>query len=279
MTPEHRIVVSAENNPYIAWQTKLFHFSCLSRLQQAPLIIVHELGLRELHPDFEEIARAGGCVRRAPSYRLTGKGYQYPPKNSAGTLLHAAELCSSQEEFIVLCDPDMIFVRRPEFPRALSGDYYSYINYEHDFVEKAIDAIGISSSALDLQKEELRCGVPHVIPLTQARQFAEMWLQAIDLFPPHNWENSMYAFGLVAVKLGLRVGLTRLMESNYWPNIPPTATMIHYCYGDETWSKRHYFTEEQAPSVWEAQVEAPRETILGEILSQIQEARNFYNRI
>src|SRR5437762_2752330 len=42
-TDNHLIVVSSENSPYLAWQTKLFYFSCLSRLKLQPLIIVHDL--------------------------------------------------------------------------------------------------------------------------------------------------------------------------------------------------------------------------------------------
>ena len=37
------------------------------------------------------------------------------PRNSAGTLLHAAELCA-EDDFIVFCDPDLLFVRKVTFP-------------------------------------------------------------------------------------------------------------------------------------------------------------------
>lgn len=277
MAGEHRIIVSAENNPYMAWQAKLFHFSCLTRLAQPPVLVVHGAG-GELHPDFQEVERAGGRVVRAPSYRMTAYGYAYPPRNTAGTLLHAAELCEDADDFIVLCDPDMIFVRRPQFPSALAGDFYSYMDYDREFVAPACRALGLAPESVGPQKEELRCGAPYVIPAAKARDFAETWLKAIDLFPPRNWENSMYAFGLTAVRLGLRVQLTSLMESNYRPHAGRSGDVIHYCYGDETWSKRHYFTEEQARRVWEPQVSAPRETVLGEILAQIREARDFYRR-
>ena len=59
----HRIVVSAENTPYAAWQAKLFYYSCLRHLQESPLIIVHESG-RELHADFHAIINAGGVVQK-----------------------------------------------------------------------------------------------------------------------------------------------------------------------------------------------------------------------
>src|SRR5207302_635851 len=111
-----------------------------------------------------------------------------------------AESFGSQYEFIVLCDPDMIFTRNVEFPEVLSGDYCSYINYDRDFIEVARRAVAISRESIDEQKESLRCGVPYVIPMREARALAKMWMEAIDAFPPRRrWEDVMYAFGLSAV--------------------------------------------------------------------------------
>ena len=111
----YRIVVSAENTPYMAWQAKLFHFSCVSHLNHSPIFIVHECGSK-WRRDFQELADAGAIVSRAPSYRITSNGDDYPPRNAAGTLLHAAELCSAKDEFIGtlrsgydLCTPTQFF--------------------------------------------------------------------------------------------------------------------------------------------------------------------------
>ena len=276
MTDNYRIVVSAENNPYLAWQAKLFYFSCITRLKHTPTIIVHERG-SEWHPDFEDLVKAGGTVRSAPSYRVTAHGDDYVPRNTAGTLLHAAQTCAEQDEFIVLCDPDMIFVRQPEFLKSLSGEHYGYMNYDREPVAIAAEKMGIALKLIDSQKAELSCGVPYVIPVADAYRLAEVWLEAIDAFPPRQWEDSMHAFGLAVVKLGLKVTLTHIMSHNYWPDEMLYGDIIHYCYGDDSWSKRHYFTEDKVRRVWTPTVEAKRGTILGEILSQIQEARDFYS--
>jgi hypothetical protein len=277
MNHKRLIVVSAENNPYMAWQSKLFHFSSVSRLKQTPLVIVHESNAAELHEGFEELVKAGGRVRRAPSYKLTARGDLYPPRNTPGSLLHAGETIREEYDSIVLCDPDMIFVRPPEFPPTLSGDYCSYMNYDLDCVEVARRALSISRELVDEQKEALRCGVPYVIPVDEARPLAEAWLEAVDAFPARKWEDVMYAFGLAAVKLGLKVTPTRLAQSNYWPDANVRADVVHYCYGDETWSKRHYFREDRAGSVWQPRAESPAGTVLGEILSQLREAEKFYS--
>ena len=82
----YRVVVSAENSPYMAWQAKLFHFSCVSRLNHSPIFIVHEFGSK-WRRDFQELADAGAIVSRVPSYCITSNGGDYAPRNTAGTLL------------------------------------------------------------------------------------------------------------------------------------------------------------------------------------------------
>jgi hypothetical protein len=277
MNHKRLIVVSAENNPYMAWQSKLFHFSCVSRLKQTPLFVVHESSAAELHQGFQELIRVGARVRRAPSYKLTAKGDLYPPRNTPGSLLQAAKTYGSEYDSLALCDPDMIFVRPPAFPETLSGDYCSYMNYDLDCVEVARQALSISRELIDEQKEALRCGVPYLIPVDEARPLAEAWMKALDAFPARKWEDVMYAFGLAAVKLGLKVNLTRMAQNNYWPDANMRADVVHYCYGDETWSKRHYFREDQAVSVWQPRAESPAGTVLAEVLSQLREAQKFYS--
>ena len=110
MTARHRIVVSVENTPFFGWQAKLFYYSCVTRLGVQPLFIVHATG-RPWEPEFYELVRAGATVKMAPSYVIDER----LPRNSAGTLLHAAELCA-EDDFIVLCDPDLLFVRNVTFP-------------------------------------------------------------------------------------------------------------------------------------------------------------------
>jgi hypothetical protein len=274
----HRIVVSAENTPYAAWQAKLFCYSCLHHLQESPLIVVHESG-RDLHSDYQSIIKAGGVVQTVPNYRITGQGDDYFPRNTAGTLLHAAKICNGENKFIVLCDPDMIFVRRPDFPATLSGDFYAYVNYDREVIDIVARSIGVTREMIETQKRELRCGVPYVIPVSEAARLAEVWLEAIDAFPPRRWEDSMHAFGLAVAKMDLRVTLTQFADHNYWPDNQVEREMIHYCYGDKIWTKRDYLTDAEAQTVWEPPTIALEGTISWEIFRQLREAREFYDRL
>lgn len=274
MTGKHQIIVSAENNAYTGWQCKLFYFSCVTRLHRQPIIIVHDSG-GEWHPDFHELARAGCTLQRAPNYRHHGKGDDYAPRNTAGTLIHAAELCA-ENEFIILCDPDMIFTGAMQFPEVLSGDFVSYLNYDKEFIPAAMNNGGITRDLTLVEKESLRCGVPYVIPTRQAREIGGAWLAAADAFSHRRWEDIMYAFGLAVMQLGLKVDLTHFATHNFWPDENLKAPIIHYCYGDERWTKRDYFKDEQVRDLWTARTDAAEGSILEELLKQIREAGEFY---
>ena len=291
--PKHRIVVSAENNPYMAWQCKLFYFSCVTRLNQHPSIVVHETG-RDWHPDFYDLVKAGCAVHSAPNYRTAANGDDLPGRNCAGSFIKAAEICSGKDEFIVVCDPDMIFVRATDFLDCLSAEFSSFMDYDRDLVQEARLRFGIQRGDLDAKKEKLTVAVPYVVPTALATEFGQTWLQAIDVFPSRKWENDqrlnrpagapvyerrhvvMYAFGLTVVRLGLEIEVTHLTDHNYWPDEPVRAPMIHYAYGDERWNKRSYFTDEQACAVWHPQTNAAEGTILNEVLSQLRQAEEFY---
>jgi len=84
---------------------------------------------------------------------------------------------------------------------------------------------------------------------------------------------------LTAVKLGLPVAVTNLVDHNYWPEEKVKASMIHYAYGDERWNKRDYSSNETNSAVWNPPENYPPETILGELANQIKEAREFYRSV
>ena len=278
MTTGHQIVVSAENNPYIAWQCKLFYFSCVTRMNHQPVVVVHDWG-EGWHPDFYELAKAGCAVYSAPNYRFDRHGNDYACRNSPGSLLRAAELFHNQDVSIVLCDPDMIFVGRVEFPQVLAGEFSSFMDYDRDFINEVLPKIGVTREELDPQKDSLCVSVPYVIPPEVARELGETWMATIELFRPRRWEDVMYAFGLSAVKLGLSVDVTHLVDHNYWPEEKVQAPMIHYAYGDGRWNKRDYSSDETNRAVWNPPDNYPPGTILGELANQIKEAREFYGSI
>ena len=271
----HQIVVSAENNPYLGWQCQLFYFSCVTRLGQQPIIIVHD-SRRNWYSGFYDLVKAGCGVYPAPNYRVHGRGDDYACRNHPGSLIEATKLVTDPNAFIVLCDADLIFTRTIEFPEILSGEFSSILNYESDFVRDASRELGIAIESVYSKQDSLSCSVPYILPQHQAREFGTTWLQAIDAFPSRRWEDVMYAFGLAVVKLGLKLNITRLADTNYLPDEKVSAAIIHYAYADERWDKRHYFTVEQAARVWDPGVETTPGSIIDEIFTQIRQARDFY---
>ena len=273
MKPAHRIIVSTENNAYSGWQCKLFYFSAVTRLKHQPTFIVHDSGM-DWQRDFRDLVQAGATVLAAPGYAQGPRDF-YPPRNTAGTLIHAAGICADND-LIVLCDPDMIFLGAPQFPEVLSGNFYSYMDYDDPEVIAAAQNLGLPLSRIEKQKEELRCGVPYVIPSQIAQTLGEAWLEAVDAFAKRSWIDIMYAFGLAALKLKFRVKRTNIVDVNLRQNARVTKKIIHYCYGDELWEKRS-FVDEQASEVWHPEVSARKGTILGELVTQLHQARDFYS--
>lgn len=271
------VIASVEDSAYLAWQAKLLHYSCLTRLGVAPLLVVHGVR-REPHPYWEDIVRAGGTVVGAPSFRRSPvTGRDYVPRNAAGTLLHAAELVDDPDVCFMMCDPDMLFVRPPPLVGELSGDHYDYMTYALPSVRAAARRLGIDDARLDARAASLACGVPYVIPAPLARPLAEAWLDAIDAFETHDWIDGMYAFGLAAARLELPVRLTRHMVSNAHAEQLLDASMIHYCYGDDdTWTKRRFTAPEAAERVWVPDVAGSPGSVLAEIVRQLHGAREFY---
>ncbi len=277
MTSRHRIVVSLENKADHAWQAKLFHFSCITRINHHATFIVHE-NRSAWHADFADLVRAGAIVRKAPSYFTPGTA---PTRNFPGTLICAAPLCAP-DELIVLCDPDMIFVGKPEFSRDFSGTYCSYMDYDQPPVHAAAKRLGIQLELLRAQQEQVRCGVPYVIPADRAERLGEKWLTAFDAFSTKGrdwndvWLDVMYAFGLAVIRLGWTLTLADLVNMDHPAGAILEREIIHYCHGEPAWNKRWYLSPEEAPKVWDPPFKPAEGTVLCELFSQLRQARNFY---
>jgi hypothetical protein len=270
------VVISAEANSYMAWQAKLAHYSCLTRLGQAPLIVVHE-GNGEALKDFTEIDRVGGHAVPAPSYRVTARGRNYAPRNTAGTLLEAARVVGPEVEYLVLCDADVVFVGTLALRGSLAAAACGYLDYAEAPVRAAMRRLGIAPRSLGAAHGgSLRCGIPYVIPRGSAEPLALAWLEAIDAFPRPRWEDVMYAFGLAVLMLKLRLRRLRLADTNYNADAPVRAPVVHYCYDNALWSKRRFVSSRSVQRVWRPPEGAKPGSVLAAVLGQLTAARCFY---
>jgi hypothetical protein len=239
MNARHRLVVSAENGAYHAWQCKLFFFSSITRLNHQPIFIVHADG-RPWHTDFCELVRAGAIVRTAPSY-INASGVT--SRNCPGSLLEAIPLFQPGE-LIVLCDPDMVFVSRPELPIRLAASHYSYMNYDRAAVYDAARKIHLRKRVVQERQHEVVCGTPYVVPVELAREVGLTWLRAFDSFTLTNreddnaWMDLMYAFGLAVLKLNLSITVFDGVNVDMPSGCMLSRKIIHYGIGDANWDKR-----------------------------------------
>ncbi len=302
--PRHEIVVSAENNHYMVWQAMLFHFSCVKHLGRPPIVVVHKHD-EPLLPGFERIRASGGIVQTAPNYRDLN-GILYPPRNTAGSLRHV----ETDADFIVLCDPDMLFLQPLPFDdltltgRQVSFDFVGYLAPEADVYQPTLDNV---CRAAGLAPEKLRHpvidgGVPHVIPTVWQQKLSDEWFELMELFPtigsshpdagggvspasdtnPHkDWLATMWAVVMAMHRLNLEPVMTGLCVTNCQgdnPLPPLDATgpkMLHFCYGGPGFDKRRFGgPTDSEVAVWN--VPPDDGTIGGAIRHQLREARQFY---
>jgi hypothetical protein len=65
------IVVSSDNNDYIAWQCLVFHHSCLTHLGRVPIIVVHgDNG--PLVSGYRILYKRGCLIKRLPTHKYAG---------------------------------------------------------------------------------------------------------------------------------------------------------------------------------------------------------------
>lgn len=257
----------------MAWQTQLFCFSAIRKLGKHPRIIVHK-SKEELRSEFHMLNNEGCAVIEAPSFRFHPKG-EFPPRNELGSLLKIAENICSETTHILFCEPDMLFVRGLEYTDAVAGEYYKYLDYKEDRVTRVARKLNIVQ-LLETLNETAKIGVPYLIPARHIRRIASRWIEVFDSFESLQWYDIMYAFGLALALEGLQTEVTRFMDTNRHCMAPLSGRLIHYCYGDIAWNKRDFFSGKTPFDVPDPELPTcGPDTILGEMIAQIREAREF----
>ncbi len=302
--PRHEIVVSTENNHYLAWQAMLFHYSCLKQHGRPPIVMVHKQD-EPLLPGFERIRASGGIVQTAPSYREID-GVHYPPRNTAGSLRHV----ETDADYIVLCDPDMLFLQPLPFQeltftnRQVSFDFAGYLEPDADVYQPTLDnvcrAAGIAPEKL--RRPIVNGGVPHVIPTILQKPLSDEWFELMELFPtlgtppsetdndspsangvdPHkDWLATMWAVVMAMHRLNLEPLMTKLCVTNCYgeDSLPPLDAagprILHFCYGGSGFDKRQFSSSNDSDTaVWN--VPPSDSTINGAIRRQLREASQYY---
>jgi len=289
------IVVAADNNNYLAWQCMVFHHSCLTHLGQAPIFVVHgDNG--PLVEGYRIIDAKGGHIQRLPSFRFAGK-IDYVCRNVWATLKGV----NTAADYIVLCDPDLFFLRPVDFSAIAAGlnegavslDQVSYMrvdDHNRSVLEAACRAAWIDPRRLD--GIGLSGGMPYVIPTALRRRLGREWEARTEDYlaacyklhghmNSHVWISIMWGFVLAAMRSEIPMTLTNLCALNgskaeMHPSVLGERAIVHYCYGDSHFDKKRYMEEEASRNpVWKAS--APEGTINAEVIRALREAAMFYN--
>ena len=263
---------------------------------QAPIVVVHKND-ETLLSGFQLIQELGGNVQTAPDYSRAD-GIEYAPRNTAATLLFV----ESDAEYLVLCDPDIVFLGRIPLEdyvpteKQVSFDELSYLHLDSDeygpIMEQAVRNAGVPIESL--RQAPINGGVPHIIPSSLKTTLSEDWLACMKRFPTTGpeasssaspprlpWLTTMWALVLAVHRLALKPVMTRFCLSNHNGYRPLSAIdcegrmLIHYCYGDDGFDKRRFFSECDARRhVWNAT--ADEGTIHGAVCAQLNAARQYY---
>ena len=292
----YELLVSAENNCYMAWQAMLFHYSCVTHVGQAPLIIVHA-GDEPLLPEFGLIERRGGRVRRAPNLRWNN-GIDYAPRNLAGTLSYV----ESEADYLVLCEPDMVFFRPAAHltPRLAADQigleavaYLSVDDTNRRTLAHACDLAGLDFA--ELERAPISGGMPVVLRRSLQEPLSREWFHCLEFFEQIHeaetedshpeefnwWIRIMWALVFAVRRLGLRHVISNYCVVNYpgteLPLGPSSSqtVIVHYGYSDDVFDKRLYFGDQAACNkVWAVRPQAGN--VSGLVCAAIGAAREFY---
>ena len=288
------IVVSSENNDYLAWQCLVFHHSCVTHLGLVPIFVVHgDDG--PLVAGYRILQEKGGIIQRLPTRRHAGS-VEYPCRNAWASLSGVKTAADN----IVLCDPDVIFLRRIDFAgiaaglkgEAVSLDRVGYMtagDQNRVMLEEVCKTSWIDTKLLDGIK--ISGGMPYIIPTGLRRRLAREWAVLTDDCLMMNlkrhgqmnsevWISIMWGFVLAALRSDIPMTYTDLCVTNGKTAKDQDLSLsdckiVHYCYGDEVFNKRNYMSEEGSlKTVWKAT--APEGTVNGAVTQAIQEAAGFF---
>jgi hypothetical protein len=267
------VVVSSENNQYMAWQTQLFCFSARSRLGLSPVVVVHK-DKTALRPEFTSLTTRGFQVVTAPSFKQHPSEI-YPARNQLGSLLTAASLTRFSQDHILFCEPDMLFIRPPKYNKPLVAAFYDYLDYGEDRVKTVAKKFGLEGR-IDVLNREAQIGVPYFIPVCELERLSRRWFDVLDSFESLKWIDIMYAFGIAAMLEDVHVDVAYNMFTNRHQLKPITGDILHYCLGDYLWSKRSFW--EWSPLVLRDEYLpwASEGTVLYSIGVQLREAKRFF---
>lgn len=262
------IIVSAENNYFMAWQCMVFHYSAQTSLGRTPLFVVHG-DEPELVDGFEQIRNVGGRIQRAPNFRHAGD-IMYAPRNQMKTV----ELARSDKPWLVLCDADMIFLDHVDFASIIEGlddttialDRIPFLvvhDGNHELLRDVARKVEIPFD--HLVDHPINGATPHLISMNIRDELCAQWDPMMETYlasayahhegyDPNVWISSMWGLVLAMHRLGIDAELLDLcVHTEMDPPIDPSERpIVHYSYPNDGFHKRRYNEPSRDSELWQA---------------------------
>ncbi len=260
------IVLSAENNDFMAWQCLVFHHSCITHVGKAPIVVVHG-DEPELVDGFAWLEQAGGSVQRAPNFRHYGD-IMYAPWNQLKTV----ELAVSDEPWLVFADTDMVFLDQVDFtpqlaalgPRSVGLDRVPFLVVNDTNRTIVADGCQHAGVALDaIEDRPVTGATPYLIANSARGELCAAWELSTKRyleksFAFHNgydpgvWISSMWGLALAVHALDWDFVLSeQCVHTLQDPEVNPAERpILHYSYGIDHFNKRRFNRRDRYDELW-----------------------------
>ena len=242
------------------WQAELLHYTYARvgmRSQLTALVSATDEPLRGFTCETFSVANYKNCL---------GKEI-YEPLNKPGGISEWVRRGGSDDETILIVDPDSAFIRPVQDPGPLRrgeacADEHDYMGPHHPFVQTVLER----HCRREFRARVQPVGIYLAIRKDDLAALAPRWLQkTIDIrsdrlcraqIPYGGWISEMLGYAIAAAEAGVRHRISHLAQTT--GSGLSHRPIIHYCYPINP-SGRHWQKEQQEPILWSKYVYKPWE--------------------
>jgi hypothetical protein len=250
-----RIITSFEVGEYQNWQMELLYYSYQVCRQPGLFTVLASLKSGVQLPKFPD------GIEVIPTRWVTKNvitGDRYPPYNKPASFCDYFSARTPQDEYLLLLDPDMVFVRAwsaPFDPPVPVAEDTGYMD-PSSRVGKRIIARHCQKNKEAVQP----IGFPILIHEHQLRWIVDRWhilteemRQSKETVEDATWICEMWAFSVAAAEAGVRFNMGRKCTFSN-DDLKPSHNLIHYTYPTKSrsgfvWDKRKYHPWDKQPPI------------------------------
>jgi hypothetical protein len=246
------VIFSCENTEYMWWQAEFLHYTYRKVGMKAQLIA--------LVSQTDEAARQFSSFSALLSNYKNYLGAQpYPPLNKPGGISEWLATDDSNDDPVLIVDPDSVFVDKVFDPGRLP-DGVAYAE-AHDYMASDLPANKVvleRHCRHELRSRVQPVGIYILINKRDLRRLAPLWFQkSIDIrsdsicrraLPDDGWVSEMWGYTIAAAELGICHHICRLSQVTGSNCLDYPIT--HYCYPLAEHQDRIWTRSQQNKVLW-----------------------------